>query len=99
MASVQKCEQVIAAVAAWAASRRDIVGLALVGSHAGEAARVDSDIDLMLLTPERNNFCHSHSWLSEIDWSIANSSVAEWRDVQYGVAWSCHVHRIDGTAI
>ncbi|OIK25125.1 hypothetical protein VT52_024430 [Streptomyces malaysiense] len=36
----------------WAATREDIVGLLLVGSYARGAARVDSDVDVVLLTTD-----------------------------------------------
>ena len=41
---------------AWAERRSDIVGVALVGSWARGAASLDSDIDLILLTPNPDAF-------------------------------------------
>ena len=37
-------------IALWAADRSDVVGIALIGSHARGASRPDSDIDLVLLS-------------------------------------------------
>ncbi|MFE6687606.1 nucleotidyltransferase domain-containing protein [Streptomyces sp. NPDC057743] len=45
----------------WAAGRLDIVGLLLVGSYARNAARADSDIDLVLLTTDRSRYADG-SW-------------------------------------
>ncbi|WP_274918526.1 nucleotidyltransferase domain-containing protein [Streptomyces sp. WZ-12] len=40
----------------WAAARPDIVGLLLVGSYARNAARTDSDVDIVLLTTDRSRY-------------------------------------------
>jgi uncharacterized protein len=45
-------EKVIARVTRWAADRDDVLGLLLVGSYARDAARPDSDLDLVLLTAD-----------------------------------------------
>lgn len=37
-------------IAFWAAARSDVVGIALVGSHARGTSRPDSDIDLVVLS-------------------------------------------------
>jgi hypothetical protein len=82
-------EQILAPISAWARSRSDIHGLALVGSWARGAARSDSDIDLMLLVSEPQKFRSDDHWLTEIDW--AGGRVAGWHDADYGSAWSRHV--------
>jgi hypothetical protein len=89
MADGAQLEQILAPIAAWARSRSDVHGLALVGSWARGAARRDSDIDLMLLVPEPQTFRSDEHWLTEIDW--AGGQVADWRDAEYGSAWSRHV--------
>jgi hypothetical protein len=43
----------------------------------------------MLLVPEPQTFRSDEHWLSEIDW--AGGRVADWRDAEYGLAWSRHV--------
>jgi predicted nucleotidyltransferase len=82
-------EQILAPISAWARSRSDVHGLALVGSWARGSARRDSDIDLMLLVPKPRTFRSDEHWLAEIDW--ADGRVAGWRDAEYGSAWSRHV--------
>ena len=81
-------DRVLAPVAAWARSRSDILGLALVGSRAQGAARPDSDIDLILLVVEPASF-RGDSWLDEIPWEDARA--IGWHDADYGKAWSRHV--------
>jgi 8-oxo-dGTP pyrophosphatase MutT (NUDIX family) len=48
-----RVESILAGITCWAASRRDLCAVALVGSWARGAARDDSDIDLVLLTQHR----------------------------------------------
>ena len=82
-------EHVLAPVAAWARSRADVFGLALVGSWARGAGRPDSDIDLVLLVSDPQAFRHGDGWLADIGWSTQR--VVDWHDVEYGTAWSRHV--------
>jgi uncharacterized protein len=89
MTDCAQFEQILAPISAWARSRSDIHGLALVGSWADGSARNDSDIDLMLLVPQPQTFRSDQHWLTEIDW--AGRRVAGWHDVEYGAAWSRHV--------
>ena len=96
MATAPQAKQIIAAVTAWAERTPSILGLALVGSHAREAARADSDIDLVLITRKPDAFRNSNAWVEDIDWGEAHSSVAGWRDVQYGRVWSRHFRLADG---
>ncbi len=83
----------------WAARRGDISALALVGSWARGTARADSDIDIMLLTPVPSLFRQDDRWLKEIDWNKIGTSVAEWRDAEYGPIWSRHLRLLDDTKI
>ncbi len=82
-------EEILAPISAWACSRSDIHGLALVGSWARGSARSDSDIDVMLLVSEPQKFCSDEHWLTEIAWT--GGRVAGWHDAEYGSAWSRHV--------
>jgi len=78
--------EAIAAILAWAKSRPDIAGLALVGSHARGAARPQSDVDFLLLTATPDAF--RADWLAEIAWPEPPTAS---RDAQYGIVWSRHV--------
>jgi predicted nucleotidyltransferase len=48
---------------AWAARRRDVVALALVGSYARGADRPGSDVDLMVLTTEPARYLDREDWI------------------------------------
>jgi predicted nucleotidyltransferase len=58
-------EDVIHHVTRWAGDRSDIVGLLLVGSCARNAARPDSDIDLILLTRDTTRYSDL-AWADEL---------------------------------
>jgi GrpB-like predicted nucleotidyltransferase (UPF0157 family) len=47
---------------AWARQRPDVRGLALVGSWARGAARPDSDVDLVVLTTDRDRYLAGDDW-------------------------------------
>jgi hypothetical protein len=95
----KKIDAILAEISRWAGGRADISAVALVGSWARGVARADSDIDVMILTPDPLSFRRDHSWMSEIDWDCMEASVADWRDADYGDVWSRHVHLVDGREI
>lgn len=98
-ARTTRVQSILAEVARWAANRGDISAVALVGSWARGTARDDSDIDLMLLTPDPLLFRQDNRWLNEIDWHSIGSAIAAWRDADYGIVWSRHVQLADNTEI
>jgi predicted nucleotidyltransferase len=50
---------------AWVGKQQDIEGLALAGSHARNAATEQSDVDLIILTSERDAYFRNVDWLSQ----------------------------------
>ncbi|MEU8550554.1 nucleotidyltransferase domain-containing protein [Streptomyces roseoverticillatus] len=56
---------IIGSITRWAANRQDIVGLLLVGSYARNAARPDSDIDIVLLTTDQHQY-FNNTWANEL---------------------------------
>ena len=52
------------AVVKWAVGRSDIKGVAVVGSWARSEPRMDSDIDLVILTIEKAPYSASEDWAS-----------------------------------
>jgi nucleotidyltransferase-like protein len=87
---------IIDPVVPWARRRSDVLGLAVVGSWARGTARGDSDIDLVLLVREPEDF-RGQDWPGEIAWCEA--CVAQWHDADYGVAWSSHLQLSDSREI
>ena len=89
MAEAARLDQILEPIMAWARSRPDILGLAVVGSWARGTAGPDSDIDLMLLVPDPEAFRSDRLWPVEIPWGKGH--VTGWHDAQYGSVWSRHV--------
>jgi predicted nucleotidyltransferase len=94
----QQAESLLELITNWARARRDISGVALVGSHARGTARVDSDIDLVLLTPISEAFRADESWVCDIDWSVGARPVT-WRDEDYGNVWSRRIWLSSGAEL
>lgn len=47
----------------WATKQENILGAALVGSHARNAAKESSDIDLIIITKNPNVYINDNSWI------------------------------------
>ena len=97
--TVDRVEAILAEVVRWATERSDMSAVALVGSWARGTARADSDIDLVLLTPDPLWFRQNDGWLNEMDWRSIGSTISTWRDADYGIVWSRHLRLVDGIEI
>lgn len=97
--SGDRVESILAEIARWATTRNNIAAVALVGSWVRGTAHADSDIDLVLLTPDPLWFRQNDRWLYEMDWRSIGSTLATWRDADYGIVWSRHLQLADGTEI
>ena len=60
----EEAQSVQSAATAWAASRSDVVGLALVGSWARDQADMASDVDLVVLTTDPAPYVETDDWWS-----------------------------------
>jgi len=60
-----EAEEIIDRITRWAAHRPDVIGLLLVGSYARNAARPDSDIDIVLLTTDQTRYLND-DWANEL---------------------------------
>jgi uncharacterized protein len=97
--NTEKFKLILGEVTRWATVRSDITAVALVGSWARGTARIDSDIDLMLLTHSPLLFRQSEHWADEIKWSIIDAKIDRWEDKDYGLVWSRHIYLDDETKI
>jgi predicted nucleotidyltransferase len=87
-------------VTKWAESRPEILGVALVGSHARDEARVDSDVDFVLLASVPQEFINKPEWIKDFglvksytveDWGLVTSLRVYYKDgleVEYGLTSS-----------
>jgi uncharacterized protein len=89
----------IRVVAAWARGCDDIRAVVLVGSHARNAARRESDIDLVLLVSDSGKFFKDSAWLEAIDWQSVGLRPLHFRDARYGACTSRHVALENGLEV
>ena len=83
---VAEYRRIVRSVSAWAAGREDVAGVAVVGSWARDQARIDSDVDFVVLTDQQARYLADDSWvaaalgeraefLRTASWGV----LAEWR--------------------
>ena len=60
---VAEYREIIRSVAEWAARQDDIVGVAVVGSFARNQGRKNSDVDLVILTDDKERYLSDSSWV------------------------------------
>jgi predicted nucleotidyltransferase len=59
---VDRVKHFLADFVQWASTQNDIQGVALVGSYARNTATADSDVDLVILTKEPNQYLRNKDW-------------------------------------
>jgi predicted nucleotidyltransferase len=84
----------------WAETKPDIIGLVLVGSYARNEARPDSDLDLILLASQPQEFVNDPEWIKDFgqvksyeveDWGLVTSLRVYYKgglEVEYGLTSS-----------
>jgi predicted nucleotidyltransferase len=77
----QAIVDILAAVAHWARLRPDVQGVLLVGSHARDKARPDSDIDLVIIADEPAVYLQNTTWLATFG-QVESQSLEDWGLVQ-----------------
>ncbi|MCE7002743.1 nucleotidyltransferase domain-containing protein [Kibdelosporangium philippinense] len=87
--------EILDRVVSWARARVDIAGVLLVGSYARDAARPDSDVDIVILTEIPDQY--TEGWYDEVEIgpltrNQAWGPITEWRlisssglEVEFGV--------------
>lgn len=91
-------ERWLATVVTWAGARGDVIGVALVGSHAKGTARADSDVDVVLVVDAMQPYLADDGWLrafgevqslQDEDYGLVRSRRAVYRDgpeIEWGLA-------------
>ena len=77
----------------WASAQTDILALALVGSYAINAAKANSDVDLVLIALEPRRYLQDQSWVQRFG-TVEKSQVEE-----YGLLTSVRVWYHNGLEI
>ncbi|MDH3628756.1 MAG: nucleotidyltransferase domain-containing protein [Acidobacteriota bacterium] len=80
-------------LSAWAESRSDVLGLAIVGSHARGSARLDSDVDLVVLCEKPAALANRKDWVARF--GEVRQAVPE----EYGVVRAVRVVYEDGLEV
>jgi predicted nucleotidyltransferase len=93
MKSVEHVHDFLDAFVPWASAQEDIQALALVGSYARGAARIDSDIDLVLLTDQPQKYLEDFKWLERF------GLVEKHQTEDYGKLISIRVWYQDGVEV
>jgi predicted nucleotidyltransferase len=62
----QEVEALIGTIRAWVRGRSDVLAAAMVGSWARGEARMDSDVDVVLLTEDAAPFIDADGWAREL---------------------------------
>jgi hypothetical protein len=90
---VDKVELFLDEFARWASSRSDILGVALVGSHARNAATDTSDVDLVILARNPQRYLLDQAWVRQFGEPVRQ------RTEEYGALTSLRVWYSDGCEI
>ena len=61
---VAEYDDVVRSVIAWASGQRDIVAVAVVGSWARGEAHMGSDVDLVVVTDDKERYLSDDSWVA-----------------------------------
>ena len=93
MNTLQQANAFIKHFTRWASTQTDIVAVALVGSHARNSAREDSDVDLVIITDDPQKY------LIRTEWTKAFGVVAKQQIEEYGMLTSLRVWYESGLEI
>ena len=69
---MKKVKAFLSEVVSWASKQDSILGVSLVGSYARDAARPDSDVDLVLLSKKPIELLANSKWLSTFGEVVSN---------------------------
>ncbi len=86
-------EDFINQVIDWAKSEEGVLGVALVGSHARGEARLDSDIDFVIISSDPCRYVDDSSWICSFG-EIKSCKTEDW-----GILTSLRVFFIDGLEV
>ena len=79
-------DQLLEDATSWAEAQADVVGLALVGSHARGGARDDSDVDLVLLSNDPTRYFADTQWIARFG-VVERQHVEHWGKVTSIRVW------------
>lgn len=87
------------AIRSWVKARDDLRALALAGSWATGNARPGSDVDLLIVASEPDDYRRPREWLNDIGFSEAGFEIERYETAIYGAVWSCHTFLKPGAEV
>jgi predicted nucleotidyltransferase len=93
MKSLQYANEFIEDFTRWASAQSNILAIALVGSHARNVAREDSDVDLVIITDDPQKY------LIHTEWTGVFGVVAKQQIEDYGMLTSLRVWYENGLEV
>jgi predicted nucleotidyltransferase len=73
----KQVQNLLNAVTLWAEGKPGILGVALVGSYARDEAKVDSDVDLVLLASTPKELIDKPKWIKEFG-DVKSFKIEDW---------------------
>jgi len=89
----EKVNQFLKYISQWASIQSDIQAIALVGSHASGTATGTSDVDLVIITDDPNQYLHNLLWTERF------GTVHKQQVEKYGLVTSIRVWYEDGLEV
>jgi len=89
----EKVNQFLKYISQWASIQSDIQAIALVGSHASGTATETSDVDLVIITDDPNQYLHNLLWTERF------GTVHKQQVEKYGLVTSIRVWYEDGLEV
>lgn len=96
---MQSSQALITMLSAWFAMRSDVHALAVVGSVTRGTARPDSDIDLVLLVDDPEDYRADSAWVAAIPWDTLGVAIRDTYDGDFGALWSRFVTLVGAPTI
>ena len=89
----EKVNAFLSKFVSWASKQDSILGVSLVGSYARGTARLDSDVDLVILSDKPDELLRDNRWLLKFGEIVSN------KHGDYGSVQSNHVLYQDGLKV
>ena len=89
----EKVNPFLSNLVSWASRQDSVLGVSLVGSYAHGTARLNSDVDLVILSNKPTELLVDNEWLSRFGELISN------RHGDYGLVQSKHVLYANGLKV
>ena len=91
--------QLLEVILSWARKEQHTAAVLLVGSYARGMVRVDSDLDIVVVTDDQAGYFTGNDWPFHIPFGDLGLQIVGWRDAVYGDCWSRHLRLSNGLEV